>query len=100
MIFGAPPQPFIRIAVIENAFEAQVVKAVLKEQHIPHHIRSHHDTAFDGLFQARLGWGELHAPETFQQDIHRILDQLRKGNQPPGQGAPLDDRPHPESQTP
>lgn len=75
---------FIKIAILENAFEAQVVESVLKEEEIPHSVRSYHDTAYDGLFQFQKGWGEIQAPETYQTEILRIIDQIREHTQNSG----------------
>ncbi|MEZ4550106.1 MAG: hypothetical protein R2860_07325 [Desulfobacterales bacterium] len=49
---------FITIGVIDNAIEAQLVSSILTEQEIPHQIISHHDTAYDGLYQLQKGWGK------------------------------------------
>jgi len=68
---------FITVAVLENAVEAQLVASILGERHIRHRIRSHHDTAYDGLFQTQKGWGDLEAPETHQQEIMEIINQIR-----------------------
>ena len=68
---------FITITVIENAVEAQLVASILKERDIQHRIRSHHDTAYDGLFQAQKGWGDLEAPPAHQREILEIIDHVR-----------------------
>lgn len=73
-------EPFIKISVIENTIEAQLVESILTEQNIPHRIRSHHDTAYDGLFQAQKGWGEILAPETCRSEITDIIKRIRKDN--------------------
>ncbi len=36
---------FIKIAVIENVIEAQILESILEEQSIPYRIRSFYDTA-------------------------------------------------------
>jgi hypothetical protein len=41
----------------ENEAEANVIKSVLAEHGIYAEIKSFHDTAYDGLFQAQYGWG-------------------------------------------
>ncbi|AOY57947.1 conserved uncharacterized protein [Desulfococcus multivorans] len=71
---------FIRTAVIENAIEAQVVSNVLRQEDIPHELRSYHDTAYDGLFQMQLGWGELRTPEVFREQVLDILREIRGEN--------------------
>jgi hypothetical protein len=70
-------QPFINVAVIENVIEAQLIDSILAEQKIPHRIRSYHDTAYNGLFQFQLGWGEVYAPQTYKQEILDIIRDVR-----------------------
>lgn len=66
-----------KVAVLENAIEAQLMISILKEGDIPHRIRSHHDTAYDGLFQMQKGWGEIYAPASRKREIREILADLR-----------------------
>ena len=68
---------FIRIAVLENMIEAQIVESVLKDRGIPHRVRSFHDTAYDGLFQLQKGWGEIYAPPSRLEDVENILEDIR-----------------------
>ncbi len=72
--------PFIPVAVIENAIEAQLLESILTDRKIPHHIRSHHDTAYNGLFQTQKGWGDIKAPIRYQAEIERIIDHVRNDN--------------------
>jgi hypothetical protein len=51
---------------------------VLEERGIPYALRSYHDTAYDGLFQAQKGWGVVTAPEEWREEILEIIDDLRK----------------------
>lgn len=69
---------FIKIGIIENPIEAQVVADALRKERIPHELRSYHDTAYDGLFQTQLGWGELRAPGDFRKKILEILKDIRQ----------------------
>ncbi|MFW6052461.1 MAG: hypothetical protein ACOC8I_00995 [Desulfosalsimonas sp.] len=68
---------FIRISGIDNPFEAQLLGSVLEERAIPHRIRSHHDTAYNGLYQMQKGWGEIHAPALYKSTILDIIEQIR-----------------------
>ena len=68
---------FIKIAVLENPIEAQLVESILASLKIPHRIQSFHDTAYDGLFQFQKGWGALWAPLTHENTILEILASLR-----------------------
>ena len=74
---------FIRIAILDNIIEAQLIESILKEQGIPNRIRSFHDTAYDGLFQFQRGWGELCAPVSFKQEIIDILNDVRSQHHEP-----------------
>ncbi|MFW5635518.1 MAG: hypothetical protein ACOC3A_02575 [Thermodesulfobacteriota bacterium] len=85
------PTELVKIAVLEDPFEAQLVGPALEEESIPHLIRSYHDTAYDGLFQSQKGWGEIRAPENFRARIIDILTDLRSQEigEGSGDGDPL-----------
>jgi hypothetical protein len=68
---------FNKIAVLENAIEAQLMGSILTELDIPHRIRSYHDTALNGLYQVQKGWGNIEAPESYQTEIIQILEGIR-----------------------
>lgn len=68
---------FIKITVLENAIEAQLVGSILEQRDIPHRLRSYYDTAYDGLFQFQEGWGRLDAPETYKQEIMELIEEVR-----------------------
>lgn len=74
--------PFVKIALLDNAIEAQLIDSVLKDQDIPHMLRSYHDTAYDGLFQIQKGWGEVQAPAAFKETILEILESIRTEGPP------------------
>jgi hypothetical protein len=71
---------YFSVSVLDNIIEAQLIGSILEEQNIPHRIRSFHDTAYDGLFQFQMGWGELYAPPSYKQDIIEILEDIRSHN--------------------
>ncbi len=68
---------FIKVAVLDNTIEAQLIDSILNEQNIPHQIRSYHDTAYNGLFQFQKGWGELCAPLSYKREVSEILRLIR-----------------------
>ena len=74
---------FVRIALLENPIEAQILADALESAEIPHRVRSYHDTAYDGLFQIQKGWGEISAPERFRDEILEMLGEVRQGAQTP-----------------
>ena len=76
---GIEPQ-FIKIAVLENAIEAQLIGSILGQRDIPHRLRSYYDTAYDGLFQLQKGWGKLYAPQSYKQEILQVIADVRSNN--------------------
>jgi hypothetical protein len=77
MIDKFKPQDFIKIAVLDNSIEAQLIESIMNERNIPHRLRSFYDTAYDGLFQVQKGWGELFAPAALKEDILGIIRNVR-----------------------
>lgn len=77
-----------KIAVLDNMVEAQLLDSILTERDIPHVMKTYHDSACDGLFQASMGWGHVEAPETRQAEILGIIEELRtqNGGNPDEQG--------------
>ena len=67
---------FKKIVVLENEIEAQLMDSILTERQIPHRMKSYHDTAYDGIFQAQKGWGIVEAPESYRDEIKAIQEDL------------------------
>jgi len=70
---------YTKVALIDNEFEAQLLDSILEERGVPHLLRSYHDTAFDGLFQAQKGWGYVSAPARHHSEILKIIEDIRSG---------------------
>jgi hypothetical protein len=83
-------KPYKKIVSLDNALHAQLVDKLLTERGIPHRIRSFHDSAYDGLYQAQKGWGRVEAPEEYEDEIRAICDAL------PGDIICDEDTPAPE----
>ena len=77
---AVPERVFLKIAILDNMIEAQLMGSILDERDIPHRIRSYHDTAYDGLFQVQKGWGEIRAPARFKDQILEVLREIRSSN--------------------
>jgi hypothetical protein len=77
----------VRVATIENEVEAQLLDTILEEQGIPHHVKSYHDVIYDGIFQIQRGWGYVSAPEGYRDQVMDILEDIRKGLDPPDEGG-------------
>lgn len=67
-----------KIIELKNDIEAQLISSILDERAIPHHMRSYHDSAYDGIFQVQLGWGHIEAPEEYREEIEKIYYDLGK----------------------
>jgi hypothetical protein len=65
-----------KIVVLNNEFEAKLLDEILNEKSIPHIIRSYHDSAYDGLWQAQSGWGHLEAPSNYREEILEIYSTM------------------------
>jgi hypothetical protein len=79
-----PMAGYKKVLVLDNEIKARLLQSVLEEREIPHHIRSYHDSAYDGLFQLQKGWGHVEAPDRYEAEIKQIYEDLRNPN--PGNG--------------
>lgn len=70
---------FVKISVLENSFQAQLLESILQERSIPHLLKSYHDIAYGNIFQMHKGWGAVHAPEKFKEEIVEIIEELKRG---------------------
>lgn len=64
-----------KILDLSNEIEALRIQDILEGSGIRYFIKSFHDSAYDGLFQAQYGWGVLQADE---EDEARILELLKE----------------------
>ncbi len=69
-------EEFKKILVLENEFEGQLLDSILDERGIPHRIKSYHDSAYDGIYQAQKGWGIVLAPLGYKEEIVMIHGDL------------------------
>jgi len=69
---------YVKVTVLDNEIEAQLLDSILEERDVPHLMVSYHDTAYDGLFQTQKGWGHVSAPTPFKQEILEILTEVRR----------------------
>ena len=69
---------FEKIAVLDNEVQAELVDSVLEERGIPHIMRSYYDSALDGLYQSRSGWGEVEAPREARDEILAVIEDIKR----------------------
>lgn len=62
----------------ENEAEANVIKLILEERGIYAEVRSFHDTAYDGLFQAQYGWGVVRVADKDFSEARQIIEEWNK----------------------
>ena len=72
---------YVKVAVLDNQFEAQILADILTERRVPHLIRSYYDAAYDGLFQAQKGWGAVFAPPHCEAEIAAFIAGLRSAEE-------------------
>jgi hypothetical protein len=68
---------YTKAEVLNNEIEARLLSSLLQEEDIPHYLRSYHDSAYDGIFQAQLGWGHVEADPRHHERITELLEDLR-----------------------
>ena len=79
-----------KIAVLDNEVQAELVDSVLSERGIPHLMQSYHDSALDGIYQARSGWGHIEAPRASRDEILAVIADLKRqaSSEPAAQEPP------------
>ncbi len=63
--------------LLRNEVEASLVDAILREDGIPHLVRSYRDRAYSGIWQAQWGWGQVEAPREYRSGIRALIAVLR-----------------------
>jgi hypothetical protein len=89
----ADDRMYKKIVTLANACEAEIFGKMLTEHGIPHRVRSYHDSAYDGLYQATKGWGHVEAPAEYKEEIKALYRGL------PGEILP-EDQPQFEEDSP
>ncbi len=69
---------FLKVIVLDNDIEANLLDSILNERGIPHVLNSYYDTAYDGLYQTQKGWGHVSAPVSYHEEIKEVVFDLRK----------------------
>ncbi len=63
---------------LRNEIEASLVDQILREDGIPHYVKTYHDRAYDGIWQFQNGWGCVEAPPEYRRGIRALLETIRK----------------------
>ena len=63
----------------ENETEAIAITSLLEAHSIHSSIQSFHDAAYDGLFQAQLGWGIIKVNDSDYETAIELLTHWKSG---------------------
>ncbi len=66
----------IKILILDNVLEANILEDKLNEKGIPFIIRTYHDEAYDGLFTFQKGWGHIEAESKYKNEIIAIYKEI------------------------
>jgi hypothetical protein len=69
----------VKVAVLDNEVQAELIGAVLRDQGIPHILRTYRDSAYDGLFQGMKGWGHVEAAEQHREAVLQVIRDMSDG---------------------
>ncbi len=69
---------FVPVKVAESAFEADRFKAGLEQEGFTVLVRTFHDTAYDGIYEAQKGWGYVEVPEEDRERAERVVAELEQ----------------------
>jgi hypothetical protein len=67
-----------KILVLYNEFEATLMESILDERGIPCMLKSYYDSAYDGMWQAQKGWGQLDADPKHREEILMIYAEISR----------------------
>jgi hypothetical protein len=68
---------FVKVATVDNKFEADVLSNTLKKECIPVMVRSFHDTAYDGIYNPQKGWGIILVPAEDKDKAEEIIASVK-----------------------
>jgi hypothetical protein len=68
---------FVKVATVDNKFEADVLTNSLKKECIPVMVRSFHDTAYDGIYIPQKGWGIILVPGEDKDKAEEIIAAVK-----------------------
>jgi hypothetical protein len=67
---------YIKIRTLANRFEADLLTHALDQAGVDYYLRTFEDTAYDGLFISREGWGAIWVAEADEKWAAGIIAQF------------------------
>ena len=74
--FHEETKTMVKIFILQDRFEADLIKKELDREGIPVLIRSFRDTAYNGIYIPQKGWGEVSVPEKDRERAQEIIENL------------------------
>ena len=74
--FHEETKTMVKVFILQDRFEADIIKRELEREGIPVLIRSFRDTAYDGIYIPQKGWGEVRVPEKDRERAQELIDNL------------------------
>ena len=75
--FHEETKTMVKVFILQDRFEADIIEKELDREGIPVLIRSFRDTAYDGIYIPRKGWGEVRVPEKDRERAQELIDNLQ-----------------------
>lgn len=69
---------FVKIFVVENKFEADLLSQAMQREGVPVMVRTFSDTAYDGLYIPQKGWAAIMVPEEFKALGERVVNEFKE----------------------
>ena len=67
---------FTKVFTVSNQFEADQIKNALEKENIPLIIKSHKDTAYNGMYLPQLGWASVLVPKKYSKIAEDIIKEV------------------------
>ena len=69
-------EKMVKVHVAENRFEADQIVEVLKREEIPFWVKDYTDTAYNGIYVSRKGWGGIWVPPAYESRAKTLIHEL------------------------
>ena len=69
---------FVKIFVVENKFEADLISQALRAEGIPIMVRKFSDTAYNGLYIPQKGWAAIMVPEEWKAMGQKVVSEFKE----------------------
>ncbi|MFW6270447.1 MAG: hypothetical protein ACOC4G_10230 [Bacillota bacterium] len=69
-----------KIIILENEFEARLMKQILRDEEIPFSIISYVDGPYNGIWKNQIGWGHIEAENQYKNEIIALYYKMKENN--------------------